>query len=129
MNPYLSWAIVLFVAAGLGWYYTSRPTPKAKTASIKAIAEKSEHAFTNKKPKRKIRKSPDDPPTSLPLAPPLKREFETHGIQQTAFAASDKVEGGIGNHELARQFKKANESASASGKLNGLEKKGRRVPK
>src|SRR5204863_4874753 len=97
------------------------------------ITEKSEHAFTNKKPKRKIRKSPDDPPTSLPLAPPLvpppKLEFETHGIQQTAFAASDKVEGGIDNRELARQFSKAKESASASGKLNGLEKKGRRAPK
>ncbi|KAJ5806565.1 uncharacterized protein N7503_004167 [Penicillium pulvis] len=43
MNPYLSWALLLVVAGGLGWYYTNGNSPKAiktppaKKAEVKTV--------------------------------------------------------------------------------------------
>lgn len=54
MNPYISWAILLVVAGGLGWYYTSGSAPKAKTA-VRAAVEKTEAAVAPPK-KQKARK-------------------------------------------------------------------------
>src|SRR5262245_35564368 len=118
MNPYLSWAILLFVAAGLGWYYKSRPSQKGRTTSIKILTEKNGYGFASKKSKRKTRKSPDAPATSVPLAPPAKPESETHHIPDIVFAASDKVEGDIDNQEFARRSLKVKEGAPVLGALN-----------
>ncbi|CAI7643677.1 unnamed protein product [Penicillium pancosmium] len=58
MNPYLSWAILLVVAGGLGWYYTNGAAPKAKTP-VPAPLEKAQVA--PKKPKRKTKPSEPTP--------------------------------------------------------------------
>ncbi|KAF7585988.1 hypothetical protein BBP40_009741 [Aspergillus hancockii] len=59
MNPYISWAILLVVAGGLGWYYNG-PVPKTKTP-IKPAVEKVESAASVKKAK-KTKKSPEPSP-------------------------------------------------------------------
>lgn len=56
MNPYISWALLLVVAGGLGWYYNA-PNPKAKP-TVKPAAEKIESATGVKKPKKKAKKIP-----------------------------------------------------------------------
>ncbi|KAJ5147260.1 hypothetical protein N7526_000612 [Penicillium atrosanguineum] len=54
MNPYISWAILLVVAGGLGWYYTNGQAPKAKTA-VRTAVEKTEAVVAPVK-KQKARK-------------------------------------------------------------------------
>jgi hypothetical protein len=58
MNPYLSWAILLVVAGGLGWYYTNGAAPKAKAIAPVPL-EKAQVA--PKKPKRKTKPSEPTP--------------------------------------------------------------------
>ncbi|KAJ5627958.1 hypothetical protein N7490_010186 [Penicillium lividum] len=53
MNPYISWALLLVVAGGLGWYYTNGSTPKAIKTPVRAVAEKAEATVAPKKQKRK----------------------------------------------------------------------------
>ncbi|CAL5871169.1 uncharacterized protein PFLUO_LOCUS5416 [Penicillium psychrofluorescens] len=60
MNPYLSWAILLVVAGGLGWYYTNGGQPKAK-AAVKAAVEKTEATVVPKKQKRSKPKAAPEP--------------------------------------------------------------------
>ncbi|KAJ6180865.1 hypothetical protein N7519_011326 [Penicillium mononematosum] len=59
MNPYISWAILLVVAGGLGWYYTNGTTPKANV--IRTAVEKTE---TTVAPKKSKRKPSSRPPTT-----------------------------------------------------------------
>ncbi|KAL4886437.1 hypothetical protein BJY04DRAFT_73288 [Aspergillus karnatakaensis] len=64
MSPYISWAIVLVVAGGLGWYYSESNTKVKNT--VKPILEKVEPALPAKKQKRKAKKSPE--PTPAPVS-------------------------------------------------------------
>ncbi|GAD95114.1 hypothetical protein AOR_1_394074 [Paecilomyces variotii No. 5] len=74
MNPYISWALVLVVAGGLGWYYTNVPHPKAK-AVTKPLIEKVESVQETKKPKRKAKKaSPAPAPAAKPKEKPSTKE-------------------------------------------------------
>ncbi|KAA8651949.1 hypothetical protein EYZ11_013496 [Aspergillus tanneri] len=95
MNPYLSWAILLVVAGGLGWYYNG-PTPKIN-APFKPVVEKTEITSAVKKPKRKARKSPE--PSSSP-AP----KIEQKSTYEPAAQESDKPDEEIDQKEMAKRF-------------------------
>ncbi|PYH44368.1 uncharacterized protein BP01DRAFT_374672 [Aspergillus saccharolyticus JOP 1030-1] len=95
MNPYISWALLLVVAGGLGWYYNG-PTPKVKTP-IKTIAEKVENAPIVKKQKRKSKKpSEASPAPSKPVEE--KRAAQTTGSQ------ADEQDEEIDRKELAKRY-------------------------
>lgn len=90
MNPYLSWAILLVVAGGLGWYYTNGAAPKAK-APVQAPVEKAQVA--PKKPKRKT-KTPESAPAKSP-------EMKT--VVSPPTTEDEKPEEDIDPREMARR--------------------------
>jgi hypothetical protein len=65
MNPYVSWAIVLVVAGGLGYYYSTTSKPKSR-APIRAVPEKVEAPLPAPKPKKQ--KNRKQQPESAPAA-------------------------------------------------------------
>ncbi|KAJ5091596.1 hypothetical protein NUU61_006466 [Penicillium alfredii] len=76
MNPYLSWAILLVVAGGLGWYYTNGTSPKAKTP-VRSVVEKPEPTVAPKKPKRKTKQTPEpakQPEMKTVVSPPTTED-------------------------------------------------------
>ncbi|EAU39022.1 predicted protein [Aspergillus terreus NIH2624] len=118
MNPYLSWAILLVVAGGLGYYYNG-PTTKAK-APIKPIVEKTEPAPAAKKPKRKAKKSPE------PSAAPSKKEDE-----KPAFALqvedTDKPDAEIDHKEMAKRFAAVKNGTPLQGSTKSQKKKNKKA--
>ncbi|OGM44296.1 hypothetical protein ABOM_007245 [Aspergillus bombycis] len=94
MNPYLSWAILLVVAGGLGWYYNG-PVPKTK-APIKPIVEKAESAVSAKKPKKKTKKSLEPSPA------PTKAEEKP--VQTPKIEEADVADEEIDKKEMAKRF-------------------------
>ncbi|PWY73187.1 hypothetical protein BO94DRAFT_243039 [Aspergillus sclerotioniger CBS 115572] len=95
MNPYISWALLLVVAGGLGWYYNG-PNPKHKTP-IKPAVEKTESAPAAKKPKRKAKKSPE--PSPAPSEP-----VEEKPAAQPTVSKADEVDEEIDKKEMAKRF-------------------------
>lgn len=77
MNPYISWAILLVVAGGLGWYYTNGASPKAQ-AVIRSTVEKTEAAVAPKKQKRKSKPAPEPvakkSPVQTTVSPPTTED-------------------------------------------------------
>lgn len=65
MNPYLSWAILLVVAGGLGWYYTNGSAPKTKTA-VRTAVEKTEAAVAPPKKQKARKPKPSEPAATKP---------------------------------------------------------------
>lgn len=118
MNPYLSWAILLVVAGGLGYYYNG-PTTKAK-APIKPIVEKTEPVPAAKKPKRKAKKSPE------PSAAPSKKEDE-----KPAFALqvedTDKPDAEIDHKEMAKRFAAVKNGTPLQGSTKSQKKKNKKA--
>ncbi|GKZ69815.1 hypothetical protein AnigIFM50267_005045 [Aspergillus niger] len=122
MNPYISWALLLVVAGGLGWYYNG-PNPKHKTP-IKPVVEKTEPAPAAKKPKRKTKKSPE--PTPAPSKP-----VEEKPAVQPAVSKSDEADEEIDKKEMAKRFAavkngtpvQSSGSASAGGSKSQKKKK------
>ncbi|KAE8413297.1 hypothetical protein BDV36DRAFT_287140 [Aspergillus pseudocaelatus] len=94
MNPYLSWAILLVVAGGLGWYYNG-PVPKTR-APIKPIVEKAESAVSAKKPKKKTKKSPEPSPAPAKL--------EEKPVQTPKIEEADVADEEIDKKEMAKRF-------------------------
>lgn len=99
MNPYLSWAILLVVAGGLGWYYNGTAL-KAKTP-VKPAVEKTEAAPAVKKPKRKAAKK-EKP--SEPSAADNKPEEKKQPVAESKPTEADNADEEIGNKELAERF-------------------------
>ncbi|OJJ35321.1 hypothetical protein ASPWEDRAFT_109813 [Aspergillus wentii DTO 134E9] len=95
MNPYISWALLLVVAGGLGWYYNNGATPKVK-APVKPVAEKIESAPSVKKPKKKTKKTPE-PSTSTPKA-------EEKPAAEFKAQEADKPDEEIDKNEMAKRF-------------------------
>ncbi|RAL10419.1 uncharacterized protein BO97DRAFT_125551 [Aspergillus homomorphus CBS 101889] len=95
MNPYISWALLLVVAGGLGWYYNG-PTPKIKTP-VKSIAEKVESAPAVKKQKRKTKKSSE--PSPVP-----SKSVEEKPVAQATGSQADEQDEEIDRKELAKRF-------------------------
>ncbi|KAL1862338.1 hypothetical protein Plec18170_001164 [Paecilomyces lecythidis] len=115
MNPYISWALVLVVAGGLGWYYTNVPNPKAKAAT-KPLIEKIESVQETKKSKRKAKKaSPAPAPTTKPKEKALAKEKAP---------VAEKAEEDD-NKEFARQLAAAREGITPvpKSKPSGKEKR------
>ncbi|PKX94195.1 uncharacterized protein P174DRAFT_485797 [Aspergillus novofumigatus IBT 16806] len=96
MNPYISWALLLVVAGGLGWYYNV-PNSKAKT-TVKPAVGKIESATGVKKPKKKAKKSPE--PTSSTTT---KKVEEKPAFEYKATEGDDGDEE-IDQKEMAKRF-------------------------
>lgn len=91
MNPYLSWALLLVVAGGLGWYYTGGSTPKAK-ATVRPLVEKAEATVAPKKQKAKA-KAPKPAP---------KAEVKT--VVSPPTTEDEKPEDDVDRKEMARRL-------------------------
>ncbi|KAL1979169.1 hypothetical protein VTN96DRAFT_6600 [Rasamsonia emersonii] len=100
MNPYLSWAIVLVVAGGLGWYYTDGSKPKGRSA-VRTTTEKNETALSAPKQKKKARKAPESAPA--PARKPEERKPEEKPNWQSApLDTADEED--VDNKEFAKRF-------------------------
>ncbi|EAW07672.1 uncharacterized protein ACLA_023870 [Aspergillus clavatus NRRL 1] len=117
MNPYISWALLLVVAGGLGWYYNG-PQPKVK-APIKPVVEKTESALGVKKPKKKAKKAPET--TS---APATKKVEEKPAVEYKTPEADENDEE-IDKKEMAKRFAAVKDGipAQASGGESKSQKK------
>ncbi|KAJ5682409.1 hypothetical protein N7462_005574 [Penicillium macrosclerotiorum] len=93
MNPYLSWALLLVVAGGLGWYYTNGSTPKAKTA-IRSAVEKPEVVAAPKKQKRKTKAS----------EPAAAKKPEVKTVVSPPTTEDEKPDEDIDRKEMARRL-------------------------
>ncbi|KAJ5950627.1 uncharacterized protein N7479_009040 [Penicillium vulpinum] len=94
MNPYISWAILLVVAGGLGWYYTNNGTaPKAN--AIRAAVEKTEAAVAPKKSKRKSKPAPE---------PAATKKSEVQTVVSPPTTEDEKPDEEIDRKEMARRM-------------------------
>lgn len=93
MNPYLSWAILLVVAGGLGWYYTNGSNQKAKTV-VRTAVEKTEATIAPKKQKRKT-KAPEPAPAKKP---------EVQTVVSPPTTEDEKPDEDIDRKEMARRL-------------------------
>ncbi|EER42358.1 conserved hypothetical protein [Histoplasma capsulatum var. duboisii H88] len=122
MNPFLNWAIMLFVSGGVFWYYRLRSPPNVKITSFKPAAEKHENGFLTKKAKRKVKRSPDSTTSNGSRTPPAKPIVEVPEIQKVVSSTENWAgDEGMNNKEFAKQFTKAKEGTklpSADGKAN-----------
>lgn len=100
MNPYLSWAIVLVVAGGLGWYYTDGSKPKGRTA-VRTTTEKTESSLSAPKQKKKARKAPESAPA--PARKPGEKKPEEKQSWQSA-PLDTAHEEDVDNKEFAKRF-------------------------
>ncbi|KAF3398007.1 hypothetical protein F1880_005984 [Penicillium rolfsii] len=94
MNPYLSWAILLVVAGGLGWYYTNGSTPKAKTA-VRTAVEKTEAVVAPKKQKRSKPKAPE---------PAVAKKPEVKTVVSPQTTEDDQPDEEVDRKEMARRL-------------------------
>ncbi|KAJ6120660.1 hypothetical protein N7523_004940 [Penicillium sp. IBT 18751x] len=93
MNPYLSWAILLVVAGGLGWYYTNGQAPKAKTA-IRTAVEKTEAVVAPAK-KQKARK---------PKAAEPAKKSEVKTVVSPPTTEDEQPDEDVDHKEMARRM-------------------------
>ncbi|KAJ5677018.1 uncharacterized protein N7477_002651 [Penicillium maclennaniae] len=93
MNPYLSWAILLVVAGGLGWYYTNGQAPKAKTA-IRTAVEKTEAVVAPAK-KQKARK---------PKAAEPAKKSEVKTVISPPTTEDEQPDEDVDHKEMARRM-------------------------
>jgi hypothetical protein len=103
MNPYVSWAIMLVVAGGLGYYYSNGPKPKNK-APIKVVPEKVEPVVQAPKPKKqKARKQPE---------PITKKSEEKPVAVSSQVEDKNEAEEDIDNKEFAKRLAAARSGVS-----------------
>ena len=101
-NPYLSWAVVLVVAGGLGYYYKeAAPKPKLPT---KPAPEKTEPAPAPKKQKRKEKKPAPQAAPSAKAAEKPAPEIKTPQVNQP--------DEDIDSAEMAKRFTAVQNGAS-----------------
>lgn len=93
MNPYLSWAILLVVAGGLGWYYTNGSAPKPKT-TVKSALDKTEATVGPKKQKRRA-KAPESAPAKKP---------EVQTVVSPPATEDEKPDEDVDRKEMARRL-------------------------
>lgn len=123
MNPYLSWAILLVVAGGLGWYYNG-PVPKTKTPIAPAV-EKTEAALGVKKPKRKPAKKEKSPEPPANKAEEKKQPaVET---KPTTPQEANKDDEEIDNKEMAKRFAAVKSGAAPEGTSKSQKKKSKKA--
>ncbi|KAL3470618.1 hypothetical protein BJX99DRAFT_44810 [Aspergillus californicus] len=111
MSPYISWAIVLVVAGSLGWYYNESNTKAKGTA--KPILEKAAEVIpAAKKPKRKVKKSPE--PSPAPASEKPAFDFKV--------SENDVPDEEIDRKEMAKRFAAVKNGTSSSQFANGESK-------
>lgn len=124
MNPYLSWAILLVVAGGLGWYYNG-PTPKVGTPVKPVVVEQTEPAVNAKKPKRKTaKKEKSSEAASVPVS--NKSNEKKQPAVDSKPQEADQIDEEIDNKEMAERFaavKSGTVPASSSGASKSQKKK------
>lgn len=120
MNPYLSWAVVLVVAGGVGWYYNG-PKPKDR-APVKPAAEKTDSVPAAKKQKRKVKKSPE------PSVAPVDRSVESPAPEPQAKETAQPDED-IDNREMAKRFEAVKNGASQVGSDSAKSQKSKKKSK
>ncbi|OKL59798.1 hypothetical protein UA08_04590 [Talaromyces atroroseus] len=107
MNPYMSWAIVLVVAGGLGYYYSNTSKPKSR-APIRAVPEKEKEKAEAilpppKQKKPKTRKQPESTPIVASKSTSSSTLVDT---------TNDEAEEGIDNKEFAKRLAAARSGVS-----------------
>ncbi|KAJ5832118.1 hypothetical protein N7474_000429 [Penicillium riverlandense] len=120
MNPYISWAILLVVAGGLGWYYTNGSQPKAK-AAMKAAVEKTEATVAPKKQKRSKPKP----------APEAAKKPVVKTVVSPPTTEDEKPDEDIDQKEMARRLagiKNGTSQTAAKGEKKKKTKKAAAVP-
>lgn len=120
MNPYLSWAILLVVAGGLGWYYTNGGQPKAK-AALKAAVEKTEATVAPKKQKRSKPK-----PAPEPAKKPMVK-----AVVSPPTTEDEKPDEDVDQKEMARRLagiKNGTSQTAAKGEKKKTKKAAAAVP-
>ncbi|KAF3480212.1 uncharacterized protein GIQ15_05559 [Arthroderma uncinatum] len=136
MNPYMSWAILLLTAGGLGYYYKNGSAPKARPAFLKPATEKQDSGPAgNKKTKQrnKTRKAQSESngnsnssegsnsvstPVAVAVAEPKKeqKEQKVQSIAQAEEPTSNSNGGMDDNYEFAKQFSKVKNGTPLAGK-------------
>ena len=106
MNPYVSWAILLIVAGGLGWYYNGKSQSKTRLTPARSVVEKSEQVSAAKKPKRQPKKAKETSPLAAP-----KQELRVN----TAAHDKPEPENDMDNLQFAKEFAKAQTGSALSG--------------
>ncbi|KAJ5904209.1 hypothetical protein N7504_006592 [Penicillium tannophilum] len=99
MNPYLSWALLLVVAGGLGWYYTNGNSPKAIKTPVRAVVEKAEATVAPKKQKRKP-------------APQPAKKAEVKTVISPPTTEDEQPEDDVDRKEMARRLAAIKNGAS-----------------
>ncbi|KAJ5793796.1 hypothetical protein N7457_000395 [Penicillium paradoxum] len=95
MNPYISWAILLVVAGGLGWYYTNGNAATPKANVIRAAVEKAEPVVAPKKSKRKSKPAPE---------PAAAKKSEVKTVVSPPTTEDEKPDEEIDRKEMARRM-------------------------
>ncbi|KAL1973532.1 hypothetical protein VTN31DRAFT_6167 [Thermomyces dupontii] len=119
MNPYLSWAIVLVVAGGLGWYYTEGSRSKGRT-SVRTAAEKNEAPLAA--PKQKKQKSRKSPGAS---SAPARKVEEKPAQSAPVYTTGEETD--VDNKEFAKQLAAAR-TGVAVGETKNKERRVRTTP-
>lgn len=113
MNPYLSWALLLFVAGGLGYYYNGGSHVLTKPATV----EKTEQVSAAKKPKRQSKKA------AAPVAPKQDLRVNTSPeAAATATATATADEPDYDNVQFARDLAKAKNGSALAVESDGSKK-------
>lgn len=129
MNPYMSWAILLVVVGGLGWYYTNGSHPKGKTTVNRAPVEKGEASISSKKPKPKPKAKKSPEPSGL-STPTTKPEEESRNTPTSAVVPDNNANDEVDNKDFALRLSKAKDGTSiVPATKNGQSKKDRRNQK
>lgn len=115
-NPYISWAIVLAFAGGVGYYYNGLK-PKSRSPA-KPIAEKTEHVPATKKQKRKAKKAPEPP------AAPASRTVDT--TAEPKVQQADQPDEDIDNKEMAKRLAAVRNDAPQVGSDNTKSQKSKK---
>lgn len=120
MNPYLSWAIVLVFAGGLGLYYNA---PKLKNRTpVRLADEKTENVLATKKQKRKVKKTPES------SVAPVDRTVRSPGPESKSQEA-DKPDEDIDSKEMAKRFAAVRNGTSQLGSDNAKSQKSKKDKK
>ncbi|KAK2880071.1 hypothetical protein FQN49_000585 [Arthroderma sp. PD_2] len=126
MNPYMSWAILLLTAGGLGYYYKNGTAPKARPAFLKPASEKQDTVPAgNKKAKQrnKTRKAQQENSSNSSdggnhVSPPsaVLETKKEQNIDEAEEPSSTSNGGMDDNYEFAKQFSKVKSGTSLAAK-------------
>ncbi|EED24323.1 conserved hypothetical protein [Talaromyces stipitatus ATCC 10500] len=107
MNPYVSWAIVLLVAAGLGYHYSNGSKAKSK-APVRVVPEKVEPIPQAAKPKKQKARKQAEPAASKKPEEKIQEKPASTTKAETAIEEEEDID----NKEFARRLAAARSGVS-----------------